>query len=200
MLGLCYFSGSLCVCKYLFSNSKKEVFIFFMCWQEVFENRLYLMQISSCSGKLISLTLPAAVCLANKGSSTAVGVTASISSQELYGSWDEGCVFSTITWFSRKPYFQWWEFDYYFSIWLISCVLTMSCFVMYVTPKEQFVWKFSNLVGTLVFTWAVLRILTQLLGKGTHFPPQCDPCQLHEILLFFFYYWESIGVEISIAN
>lgn len=122
---------------------------------------------------------------------TAVWIRASTSSQELYGSWDEGRVFSRITSFSRKPYFQWWEFDYYFNIWLISCALIMSCFVMCVTPKEQFVWKFSSMVGTLVLTW------TLLLEKGIHSPPQCDPCQLHTLS---FYCQKSIGVEISITD
>lgn len=133
-----------------------------MCWQEDFKN-VFLMQIPSCSGELIPLSVVCtAVCLANKGSFTDCSVG---QSQHFFprAVWKLGWRLC----FQYKPYFQWWEFDY-FNIWLISCVLIVSYFVMCVIPKEQFVWKFSNLLRILVFTWTVLRILIQLLEEGIH--------------------------------
>lgn len=84
----------------------------------------------------------------------------------------------------KETLLQRWQFDYYFNIWLISCVLKMSCSVTYVTPKvkEQFVWKFSSLVWLLVLKWAALGVLIDSLELGVHFPPQCDPRQLHPLL------------------
>lgn len=62
---------------------------------------------------------------------------------------------------------------------------------MYVTPKvkEQFVWKFSSLLGILDLKRAALGVLIWLLKPGVHFPPECDPRQLHPLLYesFFFF-------------
>lgn len=60
---------------------------------------------------------------------------------------------------------------------------------MYVTPKvkEQFVWKFSSLVGTLDLKRAAPGVLIRLLKPGVHFPPECDPRQLHPLLYESFF-------------
>lgn len=114
--------------------------------------------------------------------------------------------FPRTSWKSRwRPCFQyvhfackenllhWWQFDYYFNIWLISCILKTSCSIMCVTPKvkEQFGGKFSSLVGTLVLKWATLGVLIQLLEPGVRFPPQCGPCQLHPLLYESFFIGEK---------
>lgn len=74
---------------------------------------------------------------------------------------------------------------------------------MYVTPKvkEQFAWKFSSLVGTLDLKQAALGVLIWLLKPGVHFPPECDPRQLHPLLYesFFLLAKKPCNIEIFVT-
>lgn len=69
------------------------------------------------------------------------------------------------------------------AIWLISCILKTSCAVVCVTPKvkEQLVWKFSSLEGTVVLKQAGVRAGWPLLSSV--WPLPAPP----PALWFFFY-------------
>lgn len=50
----------------MLSNNKEEVFVFRGCVdQKFFKNHLFLMQVSSCTSKIILFSLSTAVCLVN---------------------------------------------------------------------------------------------------------------------------------------
>lgn len=89
----------------MLSNNKEEVFVFRGCVdQKFFKNHLFLMQVSSCTSKIILFSLPTAVCLVNVKNHVVQHGSEPAFLPKDFRKVELKAVFNTMTSFVRKPY------------------------------------------------------------------------------------------------